>query len=123
MRINIFSVPSIGGGDGGAFTTVQDMRRFWTSLLTGRILRHELLDRFLAPVVQVPERDESWYYGYGVWLRLERGVWAVSIEGCDPGASLESRVWRDAGVILTVLSNTTDGAALHQRLAERLSLA
>jgi CubicO group peptidase (beta-lactamase class C family) len=110
-RTNIYSVPLIGGGDGGAFTTAQDMRRFWTSLLAGRLLERDLLDRFLAPSVQIAERDESWHYGRGVWLRQERGNWIVSVEGRDPGASLESLVWPSKGLILTVLSNTADGSA------------
>ena len=108
---NIFSVASVGGADGGAFTTAQDMRRFWASLLAGKILARDWLDRFLAPSVQVAERDESWHYGRGVWLRQDRGNWIVSVEGSDPGASMESQVWRSEGVILTVLSNTADGAA------------
>jgi CubicO group peptidase (beta-lactamase class C family) len=110
-RTNIYSVPLIGGGDGGAFTTAQDMRLFWTSLLAGRLLARDWLDRFLAPSVQVGVRDAPWHYGRGVWLRQERGNWIVSVEGSDPGASLESQVWLSNGVILTVLSNTTDGAA------------
>jgi CubicO group peptidase (beta-lactamase class C family) len=121
---NIYSVPLIGGGDGGAFTTVEDMRRFWISLLAGRLLPQALLDRFLAPSVQMDERGDSWHYGRGVYLRQERGNWIVSVEGCDPGASLESQVWRDEGVILTVLSNTTEGAArINDLLLARLSTA
>ena len=123
-RTNIYSVPIIGGGDGGAFTTAQDMRLFWTSLLAGRVLSRDWLDRFLAPSVQVAERDESWHYGRGVWLRQDRGNWIVSVEGSDPGASLESQVWRSEGVILTVLSNTSDGAArVNDVLTARLSTA
>jgi CubicO group peptidase (beta-lactamase class C family) len=120
-RTNIYSVPLIGGGDGGAFTTAQDMRLFWTSLLAGRILARDWLDRFLAPSVQVAEHDASWHYGRGVWLRQDRGNWIVSVEGSDPGASLESQVWRSEGVILTVLSNTGDGAArINEILTARL---
>lgn len=108
---NIYSVGSIGGADGGAFTTVQDMRLFWTSLLAGRVLSRTWLDRFLAPSVQIGERDASWHYGRGVYLRQSGDSWIVSVEGRDPGASLESQVWQSEGVVLTVLSNTTDGAA------------
>jgi CubicO group peptidase (beta-lactamase class C family) len=37
-RTNVYSVPIIGGPDGGAFTTAGDLRLFWQSLLAGRIL-------------------------------------------------------------------------------------
>ena len=109
-RTNIFSVPSIGAPDGGAFTTTGDLRLFWTSLLAGRILSRETLDRFIAPSVQVSERDESGYDGYGVWIRKAGDSWIVSIEGSDPGASLESLVRLSDGLVMTVLSNTDDGA-------------
>jgi CubicO group peptidase (beta-lactamase class C family) len=119
---NIFSMGSVGGADGGAFTTAPDMRRFWTALLAGRVLSREWLDRFLTPSVQMGERGDSWHYGRGVYLRQERGNWIVSVEGCDPGASLESQLWRSTGVILTVLSNTTDGAArVNEILLSKLS--
>lgn len=118
---NIYSVPFIGGGDGGAFTTAQDMRRFWTALLAGRLLAQGLLDRFLAPSVQMAERGDSWHYGRGFYLRQERESRIVSVEGCDPGASLESQVWIEDDVIVTVLSNTTEGAArINEILIARL---
>jgi CubicO group peptidase (beta-lactamase class C family) len=121
-RTNIYSVPAIGGGDGGAFTTAQDMRRFWTSLLAGHLLSRDWLDRFLEPSVEMGERGDSWHYGRGVYLQHDRGNWIVSVEGCDPGASLKSQVWRSEGVILTVLSNTTDGAArINEMLTATLS--
>ncbi|NJM92889.1 MAG: beta-lactamase family protein [Rhodospirillaceae bacterium] len=123
-RTNIYSVPLIGGGDGGAFTTAEDMRLFWTALLAGRLLERDLLDRFLAPSVRMGERGDFWHYGRGVYLRQERGSWIVSVEGCDPGASMESQVSPRVGVILTVLSNTTDGAVrINEILAARLSAA
>jgi CubicO group peptidase (beta-lactamase class C family) len=123
-RTNIYSVASVGGADGGAFTTAQDMRLFWTSLLAGRVLARDWLDRFLAPSVQVAERDASWHYGRGVWLRQDRENWIVSVEGSDPGASMESQVWTSEGVILIVLSNTSDGSArVSEVLTARLTAA
>ncbi|HEY7688669.1 MAG TPA: serine hydrolase domain-containing protein, partial [Dongiaceae bacterium] len=59
-RTNIFSVASVGGADGGAFTTVGDLRRFWTAFLAGKILRRATLERFLAPSAKVTERDGDW---------------------------------------------------------------
>lgn len=120
---NIFSVPAVGGPDGGAFTTIGDMRRFWTALFEGRLLLRKMLDVFLAPAVPVTEREGSWHYGCGVWLRQERGRWIASVEGSDPGASLESEVRRDDGLVVTVLSNTDHGAAFINVLNKRLARA
>jgi CubicO group peptidase (beta-lactamase class C family) len=122
-RTNIFSVPSVGGADGGAFTTVGDLRLFWTNFLAGQVLGRELLKRFLAPSVRVTERKGDWHYGRGVWLRQEHGSWIANIEGGDPGASLESHVRLDGGPIVTVISNTGDGADLYWTLTERIAAA
>ena len=109
-RSNIFSVPSVGGADGGAFTTVGDLLRFWTTLLDGRLLKPETVARFIAPSVHVGEREAT-DYGYGFWLRERRGQRIVAIEGADPGVALESQVMLHNGIIITVLSNVDDGAA------------
>jgi hypothetical protein len=48
----------------------------------------------------------------------------VSVEGSDPGASMESLVWTSDGVILTGLSNSSDGSArANEVLIARLSAA
>ena len=123
-RTNVYSVPIVGGADGGAFTTAGDLRLFWQSLLAGRILSRAWVDRFLAPTVRVSDDDPSWHYGYGVWLQTLGERWSASIVGGDPGVSMESQVWLSEGVILTVLSNVQDGASeVHRRLAERLNAA
>ena len=123
-RTNVYSVPSIGGADGGAYTTISDMRRLWTSLLAGRVLAKEWVDRLLSPSVRVSDEDESWHYGRGVWLQTLGGRWSASIVGGDPGVSMESQVWPSEGLILTVLSNVQDSASsVHQRLVERLTAA
>lgn len=118
---NIYSLPSIGGPDGGAYTTVGDLRLFWTSLLAGRFLSKEMVDRFVAPSVRVSDHDVSHYYGYGVWLLKRQGSWIISVVGSDPGVSMVSRVWLDDGLITTLLSNVQDGAwGLSRLLDERI---
>jgi CubicO group peptidase (beta-lactamase class C family) len=122
-RTNIFSVASVGGADGGAFTTAGDLRLFWMAFLSGKILSRETLDRFLAPSVRVTERKGDWHYGRGVWLRQEHGSWIANIEGGDPGASMESHVRLDGGPIITVISNTGEGADLYWTLMARIAAA
>jgi len=123
-RTNIFSVASVGGADGGAFTTAGDLRLFWTAFLNGKILARKTVERFLTPSVPVPERGDNWHYGYGVWLRQEPDGWIANIEGGDPGASLESHVGIDFGrPILTVISNTGDGADLYWKIVEKRDAA
>jgi CubicO group peptidase (beta-lactamase class C family) len=110
-RTNLYAVPAIGGPDGGAFTTAVDLRRFWASLLSGRLLAPATIDRLTSPSVRVSVEYEDLHYGYGVWLRQTKEGWIVSLEGGDPGVALESLVWIEHGLVATVLSNVQDGAA------------
>jgi CubicO group peptidase (beta-lactamase class C family) len=121
-RTNIFSVPSIGGADGGAFATAGDMRRFWQALLAGRLVSRDLFDRFTRPTVQAGDDDATLHYGYGVWLReTPRGRFAHVVGG-DPGVSMESGIWLGDGLVVTVLSNVQFGATdMAQWLRERIA--
>jgi CubicO group peptidase (beta-lactamase class C family) len=122
FHTNIYSVPVIGGSDGGAFTTIGDLRKFWNALLSGRLLKPETVASMTAPSVTVSAEWPELDYGYGVWLRQRPDGWIVSLEGGDPGVALESLVWRDHGIVLTVLSNVTDGAGdITNVLAELLT--
>lgn len=121
-RTNIYAVPVIGGPDGGAFTTAADLRRFWSALLSGRLLKPASVARMIAPSVRVSPEYDNHFYGYGVWLRRTPDGWIASLEGGDPGVALESLVWIDHGIVATVLSNVTDGAAeVSNVLAELLT--
>lgn len=121
-RTNIYSVPVIGGPDGGAFTTVGDLRRFWASLLSGRLLASATVERLISPSVRVSDEYDDLHYGYGVWLRQTKEGWIVSLEGGDPGVALESLVWIDHGIVVTALSNVTGSAAeVSNALAELLT--
>lgn len=122
FRTNIYAVPIIGGADGGAFTTTEDMRRFWRALLSGRLLKPETVASMTAPSVAVSAEWPDLHYGYGVWLRRRPEGWIVSLEGGDPGVALESLVWVEHGIVVTVLSNVTDGAGeIANQLAELLT--
>jgi CubicO group peptidase (beta-lactamase class C family) len=119
---NIYAVPAIGGPDGGAFTTAGDLRRFWASLLSGRLLAPTTVERLISAPVRVSDDYDDLYYGYGVWLRQSKEGWIVSLEGGDPGVALESLVWIDHGIVATVLSNVTGSAAeVSNALAELLT--
>jgi len=120
-RSNIFSVPSIGGSDGGAFTTAGDMHRFWQALLAGRLLSPGLIERFTTPSVSTAEGDPTSHYGYGVWLQeTPRGRMALVVGG-DPGVSMQSGIRLSDGLVFTVLSNVQYGATeMAQRLRGRI---
>ena len=45
LRTNVFHLPVVGSGDGGAYSTVADLSTFWDSLLAGRVVSRELSPR------------------------------------------------------------------------------
>lgn len=105
-RTNHFHLPVRGGGDGGAYTTLADMARFWDAVLGGRLLPDQVVDDMRRP--HSPWSDDGVSYGRGIWIR--NGGATIWLEGSDPGVSFHSAVDPEDGVLTTVISNTTDGA-------------
>lgn len=120
-RTNIFAVPAIGGGDGGAYVTAPDWARFWSALTGGRLLGPELLAEMLRPQVATQPLPGR-HYGLGAWLRTSPLPRAALAFGSDPGVDMVSACFLDTGLVLTVLSNETEGAGeMYAALARALS--
>jgi CubicO group peptidase (beta-lactamase class C family) len=110
-RSNVFHLPVVGNGDGGAYSTARDLRVFWAALLGGRLLPPDTVHELVRPRHGPPEDR----YGAGFWVRPSG---AVALEGGDAGVSFRSVHHPASGLTHTVLSNTLDGAwALSRRLA------
>jgi CubicO group peptidase (beta-lactamase class C family) len=105
-RTNVFHLPVRGNGDGGAYTTVGDIRAFWAALFAGRIVSPEWAARMVAEHSELPDRPER--YGLGFWCYDTGSV--VYLEGCDHGVSFRSLHDPERGLTATVIANTTDGA-------------
>ncbi len=117
-RTNVFHLPVRGSGDGGAYSTVGDLRAFWTALFAGRILPTDVVARMVAPISDVPESRSR--YGLGFWLHAEGRT--AYLEGADLGVSFRSAHDPGSGVTWTVMSNTTDGAwPIARLLMDRLA--
>lgn len=109
LRTNVLHLPVVGFGDGGIFTTVEDVHRLWSALVAGR-----LGDTVLAMMTAPPEPGAR--YGMGMWLDKDD---KLSMTGMDVGASFHSTRWAD-GTTFSVLSNTSHGAWV---IAEHLDQA
>lgn len=106
---NVFHLPILGSGDGGMYTTVTDIHRFWTALLAGAIISSDMTEQMVTTQVEVP--DDADDYGLGFWLRPSaEGDVDPQLVGQDAGVSFLSRHDRSAGVTRTVLCSTTEGA-------------
>jgi len=101
---NIYRVPPRGGGDGGMYTTTGDLRLFWDSLFSGRILSRELTTTYLKTHFR---RDDKRGYGCGVYKRLDDSMfWIV---GGDAGVGFDSRYTVAEKLTVNILSNITNG--------------
>lgn len=104
-RSNVFHLPLKGGGDGGAYSTVEDMEKFWHSLKTGCLLQREIVFELLKPREYIA--NEGLWYGYGFWIDEKRDQ--IVLEGYDAGVSFRSVIGRECDDGYTIISNTSFG--------------
>jgi len=98
-RSNIFSIPVVGGADGGAFATAGDIDRFLRAYGDGTLVGERLRDLMLTPHEQ-PDPDIA--CGYGVFLY---GGQRWGHGGGDPGVEVFGHRMPDLDVNLVVLCN------------------
>ena len=103
LKTNIYSIPVIGGGDGGVFVTVEDISKLWDGLLNYKVLNKDITNELLTPHVHV---NNNGYYGYGIWIiKRNNNIYKYFITGSDPGVSFESSVYPSDEIELTILCN------------------
>lgn len=98
-RSNVFDLPVLGSGDGGAHSTARDVHRFWRALGQGRIVD----ERFVALATEVVTADagDGLGYGRGIWLEDDTLVMA----GGDHGVAFTSRHHPGTATTVTALAN------------------
>jgi CubicO group peptidase (beta-lactamase class C family) len=115
-RTNVFHLPVLATGDGGAYTTTGDIARFWTALLAGRILRPGTLADMRTSRNPADEDGDA----HGLGCRVREGSGLITMIGGDAGVSFWSRHDPRNGTTATVIGTTGDGA---WPLAERIESA
>jgi CubicO group peptidase (beta-lactamase class C family) len=106
-RTNVLHLPVRGSGDGGAFSTVADLRSFWVALFAGRILDPARVADVVRPRVDVAA--EGLRYGLGFWLAADGPE--VRLVGGDAGVSFSSSHDPTTGRTCTVVTNFSSGAS------------
>jgi len=101
---NIHHLPLRGGGDGGMYTTTDDLRAFWNSLFSHRILSADLTTTFLKTHHTF---DTARGYGCGIYKRLDDSMFAIG--GGDAGVGFDSRYIVPETLTINILSNITNG--------------
>ncbi|HDR4724486.1 serine hydrolase [Bacillus cereus group sp. Sample62] len=106
-RTNAYSIPIIGGSDGGAFITAPDMLKFWEALFNYEIISQEYTNILLTSHIQV---NKNQYYGYGMWIETRGNeIFKYHVMGYDPGVSFRSAVYPDLGITVVIPSNKGAG--------------
>jgi CubicO group peptidase (beta-lactamase class C family) len=106
LRTNVLHLPVRGNGDGGIYSTADDVSSMWSAFFAGRIVSSDWVARMVRPRSEEP-RDSS-RYGLGFWLHASSE--AVILEGSDAGVSFRSTHDPRSHTTHTVISNTTEGA-------------
>lgn len=107
-KTNIYSIPVVGGPDGGAYSTVYDLNKFWNALISNRLLSESITKQILFPHAQ---DDEYIHYGYGVWITIINGeIFKYFVMGGDPGVTMLSSYYPLLMAGVHVLSNVDEGA-------------
>jgi len=106
-RTNVLHLPVRGAGDGGIYTTADDMYAFWTALYAGRIVPTGAVAEMMRPRSEI-DADPPGQHGLGFWIFPTQHV--VELHGSDAGVSFQTDSNREKGLTYTVLSNSTGGA-------------
>ena len=104
VRSNVFHLGVRGSGDGGIYTTLDDVSALWRALDSDAIVPRAAVDEMTRP----HSVADGWAYGLGFWLHPSRRI--AALEGYDAGVSFRAVHDRDRAVAHTVIGNTTDGA-------------
>lgn len=103
LKTNIFSIPIVGGGDGGVFVTADDINKLWDGLLNYKILKEDITKELLSPQSYI---NGHCYYGYGLFMVMkDEKVYKYFTSGGDPGVSFESTVYTNKEIEITILGN------------------
>jgi len=104
-RTNIFSLPVLGGSDGGLFTCAGDLDILWRAIFANKILSEEMTHSFLKLQVMInQERGKS--YGLGVYRNIQDNNVSYYAVGGDAGVDFFTAYFPKSKVVVSALGNT-----------------
>lgn len=102
-KTNIYSLPVLGGSDGGLYTCAQDLDILWRGVFNGRVLSENILTAFLKSQVT---RSEGKSYGLGVYRFDTNSDTAYYAVGGDFGVDFFTAYFPKQRMTASVLGNT-----------------
>lgn len=106
LRTNLLHLPVRGSGDGGVYSTVDDVHRLWTALADGSLLP----PAWVAEMTRARSGRQAPEAGYGLGWWLDGSGDGRGLTGSDAGVSFRSWTSPSRGLTWTVVSNVSDGA-------------
>ena len=103
-KTNHYSIPIVGTSDGGAFSTVGDLDRFLTALVSERLMSPDTWELMSHPHVAIGELS----YGYGLWISTGSGVRWIGVAGADPGFSARAFHYPEMDTNVAMLGNSVE---------------
>lgn len=115
-RTNVLHLPVRGSGDGGLFSSLDDIHALWAALFDAKIVGEQWLREMIRP--RSTTESGAHRYGFGLWM--DGSGTALQMEGADAGISFRSVCDPADASTWTVMSNTSDGAwPVARRIAAR----
>ena len=102
-RTNIFSLPVLGGSDGGIYTCAKDLTKLWQAVFAGKVFSSEMLKEFMKPQSKI---NEILSYGLGVYLYEIDGKTFYYAVGGDAGVDFFTVYLPEKKMTASALGNT-----------------
>ena len=117
FRNNIFEHVMRGGPAGGGYSTVEDLHRFSQALMSGKLVKLELVKEFTSAKPELNSPN----YGYGFQVNTAKRTTGHS--GGFPGISSNLSIFLDSGYVSVVMSNYGQGSNPVERKIEDMLAA
>jgi len=106
-RTNIYSMPIVGGSDGGLYTCAKDLNRLWRAVFSNKILTADMTLSFIKPHVNMYENDKnSECYGLGVYIENKKDSSVYYAVGGDFGVNFFTAYFPAKKIVASALANT-----------------
>ncbi|MDR1687957.1 MAG: beta-lactamase family protein [Clostridiales bacterium] len=103
QRTNVFSLPVIGGADGGIYTCASDLDILWRGVFSRKILSEKMTNQFLKPQINIGNGQS---YGLGVYIHNRDGNLVYYAVGGDFGVDFFTAYFPEQKIVASALGNT-----------------
>ena len=100
---NIFSLPILGGSDGGLYTCADDLDRLWRAVFKGKIFSKNMITEFTK---KQSVRSDVKSYGLGVYRYETKNKLIYYAVGGDSGVDFFSAYLPEQKIVFSALGNT-----------------